>query len=53
MNHAIRVAATAEFFNGISAVNGHLFDKVIVVLEEAFFAGDPEAVRKRQGAGNE
>ena len=24
--------------------NGHLFDKVLVVLEEAFFAGDPEAV---------
>lgn len=24
--------------------NGHLFDKVLVVLEEAFFAGDPAAV---------
>lgn len=24
--------------------NGHLFDKVVVVLEEAFFAGDPAAV---------
>jgi hypothetical protein len=24
--------------------NAHLFDKVLVVLEEAFFAGDPEAV---------
>ena len=24
--------------------NGHLFDKVLVVLNEAFFAGDPEAV---------
>jgi hypothetical protein len=24
--------------------NGHLFDKVLVVLEEAFFAGDPSAV---------
>jgi hypothetical protein len=24
--------------------NGHLFDKVLVVLEEAFFAGDPTAV---------
>jgi hypothetical protein len=24
--------------------SGHLFDKVLVVLEEAFFAGDPAAV---------
>ena len=24
--------------------NGHLFDKVLVVLDEAFFAGDPAAV---------
>jgi hypothetical protein len=24
--------------------NGHLFDKVLVILEEAFFAGDPAAV---------
>lgn len=24
--------------------NGHLFDKLVVVLEEAFFAGDPAAV---------
>jgi phage/plasmid-associated DNA primase len=24
--------------------NGHLFDKVLVVLEEAFFAGDPATV---------
>ena len=31
--------------------NGHLFDKVLVVLEEAFFAGDPAAVAAGQSAG--